>query len=52
MENKIKALVAELKQAGQEKFSVSAKRADDPDAKINVWYVVAKLEEALLEKRG
>ena len=49
MEYKIKALVEELKKAGQEKFSVTAKREEDPEAKINVWYVIAKLEEALLE---
>lgn len=50
MEQKIKAVIEELKKAGQEKFAISNKRTDDPEAKINVWYVIAKLEEALLEK--
>ena len=47
MEQKIKAFVEELKLAGKEKYSV--KGVNDPDAKVNVWYVIAKLEEALLE---
>lgn len=50
MEQKIRSIIEELKKAGQEKFAVSKDRRDDPEAKINVWYVIAKLEEALLEK--
>ena len=50
MEQKIKAIIEELKKAGQEKFVVSKERQNDPEAKINVWYVIARLEQALLEK--
>lgn len=48
MEQKIKALISELKLQTKNPFKTSSSM-EDPDAKINVWYVIAKLEEALLE---
>lgn len=51
MKAAIEKLVKELKEKGRVGFSISDK--EDPDAKVNVWYVIAKLEDALLEaKKG
>lgn len=50
MEQRIKALIGELKVQTKNPLK-STSSMEDPDAKINVWYVIAKLEEALLEKK-
>ena len=48
MENKkIEALIDDLKRKGRNIMGSS----DDPEAKVNVWYVVAKLEGLLLEEK-
>lgn len=44
MEQRIKALIEELKKQG---FSLISNKAN-PEEKVNVWYVIAKLEEILL----
>lgn len=49
--DKIENLITELKEKGT-RFSVSTvKDVADPEAKVNVWYVIAKLEEILLEEK-
>lgn len=50
MEQKIKALISELKAQTKNPLK-SLASMEDPDAKINVWYVIAKLEEVLLEEK-
>ena len=45
MEEKIKKLIKELEIKGKNFMG-----HEDPDAKVNVWYVVAKLEEILNSK--
>lgn len=50
MKAKIENLVAELKKKGESRFSLNSEA--DPEAKVNVWYVIAKLEEALLEGKN
>ena len=47
MKKDIEKLIAELKHKGDNKYSL--KEVADPEAKVNVWYVIAKLEEILLE---
>lgn len=51
MEQKIKALISELKEQTKNPLK-SWDSMEDSDAKINVWYVIAKLEEALLEGKN
>lgn len=52
MEQRIKALIKELQFQSKNPLKGSP-TMEDPDAKVNVWYVIAKLEEALLEgKKG
>ena len=46
MEKKIEALIKDLKKKGSNILG----SADDPEAKVNVWYVIARLEGLLLEK--
>lgn len=48
MEFMIKKLIEDLKTKGKNPFSTS-KDMSDTEAKVNVWYVIAKLEEILLE---
>lgn len=50
MEQKIKELIQELKGASKSPFKMTSSM-EDPEAKVNVWYVIAKLEEALLERK-
>lgn len=45
MEQKIKKLISELKEQGKDLLG----NKDDTDKKVSLWYVIAKLEEALLE---
>lgn len=47
MEQKIKELIKELKGAGKSPFKMTASM-EDPEAKVNVWYVIAKAEDVLL----
>lgn len=49
MEQKIKELLKELQKMGESKYSIN--HVIDPDAKVNVWYIIAKLEEILLDGR-
>lgn len=52
MEQKVKELIKELKIHSKTGLKLTSSM-EDPEAKINVWYVIAKLEEALLEgKKG
>jgi len=44
-EQKIKDLIKDLKRQGL----TAAMGQTNPDEKVNVWYVVAKLQEILLE---
>ena len=50
MEQRIKALIKELLIQSKNPLK-SSSTLEDPDAKVNVWYVIAKLEEALLEEK-
>lgn len=50
MEQKIKALIKELQIQAKNPLK-SSPTMEDPDAKVNVWYVIAKLEEVLLEAK-
>lgn len=45
MEEKIKKLIKELESKGNNFMG-----HEDPDAKVNVWYVIAKLEEIIVKK--
>ncbi len=46
MEQKVKELIKELQERGESKYSIKPRK--DPEATVNVWYVIAKLEEILL----
>ena len=46
MKRSLENFIAELKSKGNNPYSTHEN--PDPEAKINVWYVVAKLEEILL----
>ena len=46
MEQKLRTLIKELRSKGKGIIGGS----DDPRATIEVWYVIAKLQEVLLEK--
>ena len=47
MERKIKELIEDLKKQG---FTVISGKPN-PEEKVNVWYVIAKLEEILLDAK-
>ena len=49
MEKKIKELIKNLKRQG---FSAAVSGECYPDEKVNVWFVIAKLEEILLEQKA
>ena len=48
MEKKLKSLIEELKVIGKETLPYTNKRERDPEAKVNAWYVLSHMEEALL----
>lgn len=46
---KLEKFIAELKERGTSIYSTTNKY--NPEATVNVWYVVAKLEEILLDNK-
>ena len=48
MKAKIEILITDLKNNARETMPYTNKREQDPEAKVNVWYVLSKVEEVLL----
>lgn len=42
-------LLVELRELGKNKFPLSKDGKYDPDAKVSLWYVIARIEEAMLK---